>query len=222
MKNLFNGNIEKEFYLWVDPKNFMTFNNLSLIGHAFSNPIPSESNNPEDNLLFIPNPKYKAGITPYHNNIAKRIRAEYALEIYRPKQYPSRTQALFLCNSIEDANKYEELHKSHTNDRTLVNGYSTGNYIYSIHDSGWFDFLCTDGSFGDEETIKNCVRAYWNGITIVERQLQLYGNPWSQPPTMEVLFYGNLKITEKSKSELREKFKIAYQKKPWEYPKMYL
>lgn len=219
--NLFSGHPEKEFFFWVNPKNYMTFHNIHITGHMCSNPIPETGTSAEDNLLFIPNPKYKGSITPYQNNIVKRIRAEYFLEFYRPKHYPARTHALFICNSKDEAVKYSEIHPDHTKGRVLIKGSPTGGNLFSIHDSGWFDFLCKDASI-DEETAKQCSLAYWSGAMVSDCQLQLYGNPWTQPATMEVLFYGQIKISEEHKKEIHDLFKKAYQETPWEYPKMYL
>jgi hypothetical protein len=205
--NFHTGNAEKNFFFWVEPLNFTSFHNLSRIGYAFSNPILPNATNPEDNLLFIPNPNYNAGVTPYHSNIVRRIRAEYWLEINRPKYYPSRTQALFLFDSEILANSYKDLHLSHVGKRVLIKGVTEGSYHYSIHDSGWFDFLCEDASI-DQLTINNCTNSYWEGVKITDPKVNitLCGNTWSQAPTMETLFYGKLKICEQSKSTLRQIF----------------
>lgn len=220
--NLFNNTPSKEFFVWVNPTNYTTFHNIHVTGQINSNPVPTGSASVEDNLLFIPNPKYKAGfVSPYHSNIVRRMRAEYWLEIYRPENYPARIHALFVCNTKDDAIEYDRIHPGHTKGRILIKGTPLGDSLYSIHDSGWFDFLCKDASI-DEDTIKRCALAYWGGVKIIECKLQLYGNPWSQPPTMEVLFYGQLKVSEEHKIEIRDHFKKAYHEAPWEYPKMYL
>lgn len=202
-KNFFIGIEKKEFWFWVNPMDSLLRHNMGRIGYASSNLLLLESSCAEDNLLFIPNPEYKGGISPYQNNIIKRIRAEYWLEIYRPEQYPSRTQALYLCNSRDDANKYAEIHKEHIKNRILINGIPSEHPIprYSIHDSGWFDFLCENASF-DEETIKFCANAFWSGLTVESQQLKCWGKSWTQQPTIEVLFYGNLKISIESKREI--------------------
>ncbi|MFO8827599.1 hypothetical protein SC657_08615 [Legionella pneumophila] len=217
--NLFSD-IEQEFFFWVDPKNAIIFNNICNSGCVSSNPENS-SNNPEENLLFVPNPKYKGFITPYQNNIVKRIRAEYWLETFRPSNYPSRLQALYLFISEQDAMEYNKIHMSHTKDRELIKGISSKSCLYSIHDSGWFDFLCKDVSL-DEETARNSAIQYWSGMKICDSQVYLYGNSWSQTPTMEVLFYGILNISEPDKEKISQLFKQAYKKNPSNYPTMSL
>jgi hypothetical protein len=217
--NLYRNNFDKDFFFWVNPKNHIIFTNISLIGFAFSNPVPVS--NPEENLLFIPNPKFTGFITPYQNNIAKRMRAEYWLEIFRPPEYPSRPNALFICNTEEDAIEYSSVHRDHTNGRVLISGVPDGENLYSIHDSGWFDFLCKDASL-DVETAQLCAIEYWLGSKVCDCELELYGNPWTQRPTMEVLFYGKLKITDVHREIISEIFKKAYLESPKEYPPMNL
>lgn len=217
--NFYKGSDTRDFYFWVDPKNFISFHNIAVIGQI-SNPPLSQANNQNENLLFIPNPNYKHSfVTPYHNNITKRIRAEYSLEIGRPLNYPSRMQALYLLDSKQDAEVYKQIHMSHVNDRVLIVGKTVGEYIYSIHDSGWFDYLCLDANF-DSNTVKNCVDVYWEGFNIVDfsGKISLYGHAWSQPPTRECLFLGNIQILEDSKLELCNRFKEEYMKNPWNYP----
>lgn len=212
--NLFYNTPNKEFFVWVNPASYTVFHNIHVTGQINSNPTPTGNASVEDNLLFIPNPKYKAGfVSPYHNNIIRRMRAEYWLEIYRPQHYPARMHALFACNTKDDAIEYDRIHPDHTKGRILIKGTALDNSLYSIHDSGWFDFLCKDASI-DENTIEQCARAYWNGAKIIECELQLCGNPWSQPPTMEVLFYGQVKISEEDKTAVGDHFRKAYDKAP--------
>jgi hypothetical protein len=195
MGNVFRENAKKEFHIWVDPKGFVTYWNMGIRGKIDCFP-PENTSSFEDNLLFIPNPKFKGEITPYHNNVSRKFRTEYNLEIHRPELYPSRTQALFACDSYENAKQYEKFHPAHVEGRILINGHTAGDYHYSIHDSGWFDFLCKDMNF-DDTIITQSVNTYWKGLPV----------PGSQPPTWEVLFYGTLQISENSKAELQQKFK---------------
>lgn len=220
-ENLFRIRDEEKFYLWINPKNYIIFHNVHFTGLITSNPMLSEQSTKEDNLLFIPNPNYKNFITPYQNNIIKRIRAEYWLEFYRPPEYPSRLQALYIFNSECDAKQYKEFHPDHVKGRILISGSAINNYLYSIHDSGWFDYLCKDASI-DNETIRYCATEYWKGTEVEHAQLTIYGHYWSQKPTLEVLYYGSLKITDKDKKKILREFKIAYETNPLDYPKMNL
>ena len=64
MDNLFVGNQEREFVVWVDPNDFLAKWNLNKIGTFFSIP-PSES---DDYLMFIPNPKF----TRFHQSFPRQ------------------------------------------------------------------------------------------------------------------------------------------------------
>lgn len=191
MDNICYGNTEKKFYAWVHPKDFLASWNMGIIGKISSLP-PENANTFEDNLLFIPNPKYQGDISPYHNNVSRKYRTEYNLEINRPEQYPSRMQSFFAFDSHERAIKYKQVHKPHVEGRILINAHTYGDYQYSIHDSGWFDFLCMDMACNDM-MVTQSTAAYWKGLPV----------QWSQPPTWEVLFYGRLNISEDSKQILK-------------------
>lgn len=217
--NLFINKNEGEFYVWIDAKNPIIFHNIVLTGHICSVQNPA-MDNLEDNLLFIPNPKYKGSISPYHNNIVRKLRTEYILEDYRPKQYPSRMHALYLCQTKEEAEEYKNIHPKHVEGRILISGTANSNNHYSLHDSGWFDFLCKD-TIIDQQLSIDCARHYWAGIKIVEVKLNVYGSPWSQPPTMEVLYYGGLKISEESIAKVKEHYMDAYSQAPHQYPPMH-
>ncbi|MFA6058599.1 MAG: hypothetical protein WC756_10410 [Taibaiella sp.] len=219
MGNLFRGNTEKKLYAWIDPTNWFIAHNIGMYGHLSCTP-PAENNTAEENLLFIPNPKYKGGVTPYHNNVAKKIRTEYTFEFYRPPLYPSRTQAFYALYSLEHAEQYKRFHEAHVKDRILISGIPVGECHYSIHDSGWFDFLCKDANF-DDHTITQSAESYWKGLSVSQCELKLYGHPWSQPETWEILFYGTLKISESSKNEVKELFNKAYLQNPLAYPFMH-
>jgi hypothetical protein len=219
MKNLFtgNGSTPKQFCVYAKPSDLMAFHNIQVMGHLSSVLEELNTASTQNNLMFIPNPDYKSDVTPYHNNIARKLRTEYNFEQHRPPFYPSRTQALFLFDSEKSAEVYKLIHPDHIKDRLLVHGVTEGDYIYSIHDSGWFDFLCQNAGF-DDHTINNNLSAYWAGINVNQCELQLYGHPWTQAPTHEVLFYGRLKILEESRKEFLLGAQQAFIKNPRAFP----
>lgn len=203
LNNLTNSCTSKAFYLWVDPGDPLVKNNIGGCGYAGSNAVMPESNKIEDSFLFIPNQKpINCSITPYQNNIIKRLLAEYRLETYRTENYPSRMHAIFLIESEADAIKYQQLHEDHVKNRILIKGMTTGSYIYSKHDSGWFDYLCLNPCLG-EEGIEQFANCYWNGVCVnAFASLCIpFNQPWTQEPSMEILFYGTLQFSDEEKEK---------------------
>lgn len=215
--NLFTGNTEKEFHWWFDPADAPTALSLYMTGEILS--LPGQIDAPDGNLLFIPNPRYTNSlVTPYHNNVTRKIGIEYNFEIFRPEIYPSRTQALFLCNSIEDAQQYEKFHKKHVEGRILINGFSRGTHYYSIHDSRWFDFLNLNATISLEDR-EFAAKSYWKGLNLNEAPpLKIYGHMYDPESTPEVLFYGKFKISDDSKLKLFDAMKEVYVRNPMRFP----
>jgi hypothetical protein len=198
MQNLFKDSKSREFYVWIDPNNFMVQHNIKFTDSLFSMPINSLSNNPEGNLTFIPNPDYDGGfISPFQNNITCNIRSEYNLEINRLVNYPSRLNAVFLLDSKEEANLYKERHFNHVGNRILKKCVTEGEYIFSTHDSSWVDFLRLPHAI-EPDSITLICEGYWFGTSASDCPLKSFGEPWSQERITEILFCGILKFPNKN------------------------
>jgi hypothetical protein len=100
MENLFSGENEKNFYVWVQPKDIYANFNANMVGSFVS------VANKEDNLMFLPNKNFSGYISPFQGNILRSYQAEFDLEIIRKKSfrdYPSRLVATFLFENETEA-----------------------------------------------------------------------------------------------------------------------
>lgn len=191
MENLNASGEEKTFYVWVNPKDLYARYNTRL-GSFVS------VSNKEDNLMFLPNPKFSGYISPFQENLLKSYQAEYLLEIRRKEQYkkyPSRLVATFLFATEEDALKYGENHSSHVASRELRKARTVGEYTYSTHDLGWIDLLTSP--FAEDEPVREMmVENYWQGKTVEDFKLNL--NQWPvkvvSDSILEVLFIGRIEF----------------------------
>lgn len=148
----------------------------------------------EDSFMFLPNPKFKGMISPFHSNMLRNYIADYNLELTRRakfKDYPSRLQAIFLLDSEEAAYQYSENNPEHVKNRTLVKGVTDGVYLYSLHDSVWIDFLRLPHGT-DQQTINSVTEGYWSGEIAENCSLESCGKKWTKKPAFEVLFVGRL------------------------------
>lgn len=196
MANLTVSEKERDFFVYVNPKDWLIRHNLGLIGSFFSTPA-DDSN---EVLMFLPNPRFKAFISPFQNHLLRNYSAEYNLEISRQKKfkdYPCRLQAIFLLENPDHARAYAALHPEHVKDRLLKKCKTTGKYSYSMHDSSWIDFLRLGHSM-DDETLSDVGDGYWSGKLVAGNSLISMGKPWSQEPVMEVLFLGRIDFYDKS------------------------
>lgn len=191
MDNLHESGEEKTFYVWVNPNDIYARYNTRL-GSFVS------VSNKEDNLMFLPNPKFSGYISPFQENLLKRYQAEYLLEMTRKKDYknyPSRLIATFLFASEEDAVKYAKNHSLHVASRELRKGRTIGQYIYSTHDLGWIDLITSP--FAEEEPVRNeIVERYWKGVTVSDFKLNLSEWPIGvvAESICEVLFIGRIEF----------------------------
>ena len=122
----------REFFVWVDPNDWLVQWNMGLVGSFFGG-TPLGGGSPEY-LQFIANPDAKpSAITPFHNNVTHLYRVEYNLETQRYgrpefRRYPSRLWALFLLASKENAYAYKMAHPEHVKGRVLKRCVTVGDY----------------------------------------------------------------------------------------------
>lgn len=196
MGNLHASSEARDFYVYVDPKDWLIRHQVGLIGSFSSSPSdPSDAT-----LMFLPNPNFKTFISPFQNNLLRSYIGEYNLELSRQRQFahfPCRLQAIFLLDSVEEAKKYAERHPDHVGKRLLKRCTTVGPYVYSIHDSAWVNFLRIGHSM-DQDTLDFVGRAYWSGEHAVNHQLMSMGKPWTEEPILEVLFLGRVDFHDKS------------------------
>lgn len=154
--------------------------------------------------MFIPNEEFTGAISPFQLNQVQGYCVEYNLEIQREHsfgKYPSRLNSVFLFSTKEEAEKYKSLHESHVKDRILKRALSNGKFLFSEHDAGWIDFLKLRHGMEDQ-TITDCVHAYWQGVNVEDCQLSSgakTGNQeaWTQAPVREILFLGRIDFPDK-------------------------
>jgi len=150
--------------------------------------------------MFIPNPDFKADITPFQFNIMREYIAEYNLELSREvhfSQYPSRLNAIYLFDNEEEAFKYKMRNMYHVGDRFLKKGHSVGSCTFSKHDSSWVDFMRLLHSV-EKESLDNIGKSYWLGNCVEDCKLLSLGEPWSKPPITEVLFIGRIEFYDRN------------------------
>ncbi len=197
MTNLYRADLSKDFYVWINPNNFLVRHQIEVVGSFFSggNLEPRETN-----LMFIPNPKFKGDLTPFQFNVMQKYVTEYNLELCREayfKDYPSRLNAIFLFHSEEEAQKYKQRHFEHVKDRILKKAKTVGSYLYSQHDSSWVDFLRLGHCIALGDT-NNCCQAYWNGVNVEQCELLSVGKPWTESPIIETLFLGRIEFYDRN------------------------
>ncbi|MFN3402835.1 MAG: hypothetical protein ACK40G_01995 [Cytophagaceae bacterium] len=189
-KNLYSGEEEKEFFVWINPNDPYANLNANMIGSFVS------VSNKDDNLMFLPNEHFSGYISTFQSNLLRGYQAEYNLEIVRKEhfpEYPSRLVATFLFENIEEAEKYRLTHGFHVNDRQLKRGKTNGEYIYSKHDLSWIDFLRSPLVI-NENVRKEIICSYWQGIPVSDFKLPLIDKTLSavSDSVYEVLFIGRL------------------------------
>ncbi len=197
MENLHKTDRSKDFYVWINPQNFLIRHQIQATG-CFSSGGDLEPR--ETNLMFIPNPKFKGDIVPFQFNIMQKYIVEYNFELSHESyflQYPSRLNAIFLFYSEEEAQKYKERHFHHVGNRILKKVKSVGRCLYSQHDSSWVDFVRL-GHCMEKDSINSCCKAYWQGINVENCELESLGQPWTQSSIIETLFLGRIEFYDRS------------------------
>jgi hypothetical protein len=190
MENLSSSDQRRDFFVFVDPNDWLTRHQLALIGSFSSSPADASA----PKLMFLPNPEFQTFISPFQNNLVRNYMAEYNLELCREQNfahYPCRLQAIFLFDTEEEARKYLARHHNHVGGRLLKRCQTIGRYLWSRHDSSWIDFLRVGHSM-DAETLQFVGRAYWSGDSVKNHQLTSMGKAWSEDPIMEVLLLGRI------------------------------
>lgn len=196
MSNIVESSEPADFYVFVDPTDWLVRHQVGLIG-SFSSIPPDETG---ETLMFLPNPKYQGFIAPFQNNLVRNYRAEYNLELTRQRyypEYPSRLNSIFLLWTKENADKYQVRHPEHVAHRVLKKVRSTGGYRYSLHDSAWVNFLRLNHSM-DQDTVKFVTDMYWGGGFVCHQKLESMGHPWTDEPIMEALFLGRIEFYDRT------------------------
>ena len=178
------GNEPKEFFVWVDPNDWMVRHNVGMIGGLGHAPPPPEAEAPE-HLLFVHNPNHKQGmVSRFHVGVMKSYAVEYEIERFRYqlfREYPSRLHAMYLFETRQEAERYRETHMDHVSNRILKRGVTDGPYVYSLHDLNWIDFLRLTTMI-DVDSLNTIWRAYWQGQRVRDHRLQSMGQPWTAEP----------------------------------------
>lgn len=194
--NLWIESQPREFWVWVDPNDWLVRHNITFTGAFFSVPSPPDS----PTLMFVPNPAFKTFISPFQNNLVRHYAAEHNLELVRSRSfptYPSRLECVFLLESQADAARYASQHAEHVAKRLLKRVTTEGGYKYSVHDASWVDFMRSGHSM-DQPTLDSLGMAYWSGQRVEECQLQSMGKSWTRPYCPEVLFSGRVNFDDRN------------------------
>ena len=195
-------NEQREFFVWVDPDDWMVRHNIGIVGGMAQPPPEPEVASPE-NLMFVFNPNHKQGdVSRFHLGVMRNYSIEYDLERFRHQVHPklpSRLFAMYLFENREQASLYHNRNPVHVGRRVLKRGLTAGPYIYSVHDLTWITFLRAFHSI-QPDTFHVCSNGYWRGERMEEKQFELRGAPWTEPSIMEVLFYGRINFPNKDPS----------------------
>jgi hypothetical protein len=195
MTNLYINQDRVDFWVWINPDNWLVRHHITVTGGFTSAGIVDHSPG-KSNLMFILNPNFRGETSAFHAGVTREYAAEYNLEICRESffpQYPSRLNAVYLFKSEEDAEQYGVQHKVHVAGRILKKCHSILTCSYSIHDLSWVDFLRLGGPI-DHEMVKMIGSAYWSGKKVEDFQLKCMGEAWTQRPIFEVVFLGRVEF----------------------------
>lgn len=198
MSNKFFTNSPVDFWVWINPDNFLVRNQITVTGGFASGGLMDTGRN--SNLMFIPNPEFRGDITPFQHGVVREYLAEYNLELSREayfNEYPSRLNSIYLFLGQDDAELYSERYKWHVGDRILKKCHSVGPAQYSVHDCSWVDFL-RQSNMINPDSINNVGRAYWNGHRVQDCKLKSMGKSWTQDEIKEVLFVGRIEFYDRN------------------------
>jgi hypothetical protein len=193
----------RELFVWVNPNDWMAQLNSRMTG-SFVQPSPGNDRTGVDNLMFVFNPRHtQTDISRFHLTVINNYRIEYDLEKFRHQFHPdlpSRLFAIFLFENRQDALLYRESHLPHVAERVLKRAVTVGEYIYSLHDLAWIDFL-RELHVMDSETLNICWNGYWRGERMQDRRFESRGRVWNNPSIFEALFYGRIEFPNREISE---------------------
>jgi hypothetical protein len=197
---IYHGTEPKEFFVWVDPNDWMVRHNIGLIGGLAHSPPAPETAAPE-HLIFVHNPNHRQGmVSRFHVGVVKSYAVDYDLERFRYERfrdYPSRFHAMYLFEDRQQAQRYRETHMDHVASRILKRGVTEGPYVYSLHDLNWIDFLRLSHMI-DVDSLNHIWQWYWSGERVSDHPLESMGQPWTAQPIMEALFYGRVNFPNRS------------------------
>ena len=109
-QNIYISDEALEFWVWVNPSNWLVKHQISLVGSFIS---AGNINRGESNLPFIPNPKFTGDVSHFSIGVTHHYTAEYNFEINREQyfqDYPSRLNAIYLLRSESEAEEYQKRH----------------------------------------------------------------------------------------------------------------
>jgi len=199
LTNLYRGDEEREFFVWIDPANWMVENNLGKVGAFTGGPLNAGDDAPQK-LPYLPNANADGPMmTPFHLGLISWYGTEYDLEVERYenfRSYPSRLHALYLLHDREEALLYARTHPKHVDGRILKRCVTVGQYSYSRHDSAWIEFLRVAHMIEDAD-FWAVAREYWQGKMIDSAKLTHHGRAWTHPSSPEALFYGTVNFPNK-------------------------
>jgi hypothetical protein len=88
-----------DFWIWVDPSNWLTRHQVTVVG-SFTSLLPTDGS--KETLMFLPNPNFQGFVGVFQNNILRQYIVEYNLELQRQAsfpRFPSRLHCIFLFDS---------------------------------------------------------------------------------------------------------------------------
>jgi hypothetical protein len=194
--NLFSSTDTVDFWVWVNPDNWLVHHQVTVTGGFSSGGFVTR----KSNLAFIPNPDFIGDITPFQHGVMRNYLAEYNLELGRLTaftNYPSRLNALYLFPSEDEALKYSQRHRWHVGDRILKKCKSVTPCTYSLHDCSWVDFMRLLHTL-DPQSIDAAGKGYWSGRNVADCKLETLGKPWTQAPIREALFIGRVEFYDRT------------------------
>lgn len=198
-RNLFTGDTARDFWVWVNPENWLVHHQISFVGCFVS---AGKIGRGISNLPFLPNPEFTGDVSPFSIGVTHHYTVEYNFEINREfyfPDYPSRLNAIYLFKSEAEAIEYRNRNMGHVGNRLLKRACSVGQYVYSTHDSSWVDFLRLN--YGcDDKIIHHVTQAYWCGANVEDCELTSFGKPWTQSSISEVLYLGRIDFYDRSLS----------------------
>ena len=131
---------ERDFYVWINPQDFFVQASIKSSGQFTS----AELIDPDHTLPFVRDTEHGGLVSPFMKNVTHNYGVEFNLEHRRAAEfidYPCRMVATFLFLDEETAQQYSDRNPDHVGNRLLQRVKSVGDYVYSVHDSSWIDYL---------------------------------------------------------------------------------